>query len=43
MCESFRLEDLKTVPGEFGNGKIFITNIEEVIRVRTGETGAQAI
>ena len=26
-----------------GDGKIFITNVEEVIRIRTGETGADAI
>ena len=28
---------------KIGDGKIFITNIEEVIRVRTGETGNEAI
>ena len=29
--------------GKIGDGKIFITNLEEVIRIRTGETGDQAI
>jgi len=29
--------------GEIGDGKIFIMPIEEVIRIRTGETGSQAI
>jgi nitrogen regulatory protein P-II 2 len=29
--------------GKIGDGKIFITNTEEVIRIRTGETGAEAI
>ena len=29
--------------GKIGDGKIFITNLEEVIRIRTGETGNQAI
>ena len=29
--------------GRIGDGKIFVSNIEEVIRIRTGETGAQAI
>jgi len=29
--------------GKIGDGKIFISNLEEVIRIRTGETGAQAI
>ena len=26
-----------------GDGKIFITSIDEVIRIRTGETGEDAI
>ncbi len=29
--------------GKFGDGKIFIFPVEEVIRIRTGETGANAI
>ena len=29
--------------GKIGDGKIFITEVIEVIRIRTGETGAQAI
>ena len=29
--------------GKIGDGKIFITNIDEVIRIRTGETGSDAI
>jgi nitrogen regulatory protein P-II 1 len=29
--------------GEIGDGKIFITPIEECIRIRTGETGTVAI
>jgi len=29
--------------GKIGDGKIFISALEEVIRIRTGETGAQAI
>ena len=28
--------------GKIGDGKIFITNLDDVIRIRTGETGAQA-
>ena len=31
------------VTGKIGDGKIFISSLEEVIRIRTGETGAQAI
>jgi nitrogen regulatory protein P-II 1 len=26
-----------------GDGKIFVTNVEQVIRIRTGETGADAV
>jgi len=29
--------------GEIGDGKIFIVNLEECIRIRTGETGNTAI
>lgn len=29
--------------GRIGDGKIFITAVEEIIRIRTGETGANAI
>ncbi|MEM7198416.1 MAG: P-II family nitrogen regulator [Pseudomonadota bacterium] len=29
--------------GRIGDGKIFITNVEDVIRIRTGETGPDAI
>ena len=29
--------------GKIGDGKIFVTPIEQVIRVRTGETGKEAI
>jgi nitrogen regulatory protein PII len=29
--------------GKIGDGKIFVSNIEEVVRIRTGETGESAI
>ena len=29
--------------GRIGDGKIFITSVEEVIRIRTGERGSEAI
>tara|TARA_B110000444_G_C18770051_1_gene562039 strand:- start:596 stop:937 length:342 start_codon:yes stop_codon:yes gene_type:complete len=29
--------------GKIGDGKIFITSIEQAIRIRTGETGAEAL
>ena len=30
-------------PGEIGDGKIFVTPLEECIRIRTGERGGKAI
>jgi nitrogen regulatory protein P-II 1 len=29
--------------GKIGDGKIFVQNIEQVIRIRTGETGSEAV
>lgn len=29
--------------GRIGDGKIFVSNVEEVIRIRTGESGTNAI
>ena len=29
--------------GKIGDGKIWVTNVEEVIRIRTGESGSDAI
>ena len=29
--------------GKIGDGKIFVTNLESVIRIRTGETGSDAL
>jgi nitrogen regulatory protein P-II 1 len=29
--------------GRIGDGKIFITSVEEVVRIRTGERGAEAV
>lgn len=44
MCEqaiSIILETCKT--GEIGDGKIFISQIEDAIRIRTGESGIAAL
>jgi nitrogen regulatory protein PII len=35
------LEGART--GRIGDGKIFITSVEEVIRIRTGERGSAAV
>ena len=29
--------------GKVGDGKIFVTNLEQALRIRTGETGANAL
>ncbi len=29
--------------GKIGDGKVFVLNVEEAVRIRTGETGAAAI
>ena len=29
--------------GKIGDGKIFVTNVEQIIRIRTGETGDEAV
>ena len=29
--------------GKIGDGKIFVSNLEQVVRIRTGETGSEAI
>ena len=31
------------ITGEVGDGKIFVTNVEKTIRIRTGESGTQAL
>ena len=52
-CDTLNISDLKkenieTIKkkahtGRIGDGKIFISNIDEVIRIRTGESGKDAI
>jgi nitrogen regulatory protein P-II 2 len=29
--------------GKIGDGKIFVTALEQIVRIRTGETGAEAV
>jgi nitrogen regulatory protein P-II 1 len=29
--------------GQIGDGKIFVSNLEETVRIRTGETGSEAL
>jgi nitrogen regulatory protein P-II 1 len=38
-----KTEGMGSEPGQIGDGKIFITNLEQCIRIRTEETGGAAI
>ena len=40
---SRKVAKLAAHTGKIGDGKIFVSNIEEVVRIRTGETGESAI
>lgn len=33
----------KAKTGKIGDGKIFVVNIEQIVRIRTGETGESAV
>jgi nitrogen regulatory protein P-II 1 len=41
--EAIRIIEKTARTGKIGDGKIFITNIDEVIRIRTGQRGEEAI
>ena len=49
VVEDNRVEDVVSAiadaarTGEIGDGKIFISTIDEAIRIRTGERGAEAV
>ena len=41
--EALKIIQEKARTGQIGDGKVFIIPVEEVIRIRTGETGKEAI
>ena len=41
--EAVRIIQEKSRTGQIGDGKIFILPVEEVVRIRTGQTGNEAI
>jgi nitrogen regulatory protein PII len=41
--EAVKIIQEKARTGQIGDGKIFIVPVEEVVRIRTGETGKEAI
>jgi nitrogen regulatory protein PII len=41
--EAVQIIQEKARTGQIGDGKIFIVPVEEVVRIRTGETGKEAI
>jgi len=42
ICDTI-IETAKSSDGKVGDGKIFVTTLEECIRIRTGEKGGDAI
>ena len=43
LPDAVRIIQEKARTGEIGDGKVFILPVEDVIRIRTGETGPSAI
>ena len=43
LPEAIKVIKEKAMTGQIGDGKIFVFPVEEVIRIRTGETGKAAI
>jgi len=43
VSDAVRLIQEKAKTGQIGDGKIFILPVENAIRIRTGETGKDAI
>ena len=43
LPEAIKIIQEKAQTGQIGDGKIFVFPVEEVIRIRTGETGKEAI
>jgi nitrogen regulatory protein P-II 1 len=43
VAEAVKMIQEKARTGQIGDGKIFILPVEEVVRIRTGETGKEAI
>ena len=43
LPDAVRVIQEKARTGEIGDGKVFILSVEDVIRIRTGETGPSAI
>jgi len=43
VAEAINVIQEKAKTGEIGDGKIFVLPVEEAIRIRTGETGTDAI
>ena len=41
--QAVKIIEQKAKTGQIGDGKIFISSLEEVIRIRTGERGEEAI
>ena len=43
VAETIKVVQEAAKTGKFGDGKIFVTNVEEILRIRTGDRGEQAL
>jgi len=43
VAEAIKVIQETARTGSFGDGKVFVTNVEDVLRIRTGDRGEQAI
>jgi nitrogen regulatory protein P-II 1 len=43
VAEAVKVIEQKAKTGAIGDGKIFVSSLEEVVRIRTGEHGKEAI
>jgi nitrogen regulatory protein P-II 1 len=43
VAEVMKVVQTAAVTGKFGDGKIFLSGVEDVLRIRTGDRGEQAL
>ena len=43
IIRPFKLDEVREALGEVGDGKVFVIDLDQVIRIRTGELDADAL
>ena len=43
IIKPFKLDDVRNALGQIGDGKIFVVDVDHVVRIRTGETDTDAL